>query len=231
MAVPPFSLASASAWAWELDHGLCVGVKLPVEDEGALSPEERTRADDLAPARRRSWVGGRVALRAAASLRGIVLPSVGTDERGAPLLPSGLRGSISHKDDVAVALLAEGTQDGGHIGVDVERDVPRKTDVSRKVLRAEELAELEAMPWPLRRRELLLRFSAKEAVYKALDPFVQRYVGFLEVAARPSADGRVAIVTSLAKGEGPFHVEGRWRSEGDLLLTTARVVRCTGERG
>ena len=61
-----------------LAHGLCVGVRIPEEDaelgafaEGALVPEEVAFASGLARLRRRTWIGGRVALREALSRSGI----------------------------------------------------------------------------------------------------------------------------------------------------------------
>lgn len=213
-----------------LDHGLCVAVRLPVDegDESAgLAPEERAHALGLPPARRRTWAGGRAAMRLAAGRLGVELGPVMTDDRGAPALPAGvgLVGSISHKEDVAVALLAAAEANGARVGVDVEREAPRKVDVSRKVLREEELVELAAMPEADRGREVLLRFSLKEAVYKAIDPFVRRYVGFGEVVVRPAADGRAGVTLALAAGEGPFVVEARWQRVGDLLVTTAKAWR------
>lgn len=206
---------------WRLDHGLCVGVALPVEDEGGLLPEERTYAGTLGAVRRRSWVGGRVAMRAALESLGLSAPPIRADERGAPVLPAGIAGSISHKEDLAVALVT--LEGAAKIGVDIEKDAPARLDISRKVLREEELAELARMPEASRGSEVLLRFSAKEALYKALDPFVKRYVGFREVAVTPLPDGTARVSMTLADGEGPFDAVVRWRREGAVILTTARV--------
>jgi enterobactin synthetase component D len=212
-----------------LDHGRCVGIALPAGEaaidalalEGLL-PEERVAASALSPARRRGWVGGRVAMRRALALLGEAAPPpIFADDRGAPVLPRGIAGSISHKDAVAVALVA--TEDAARVGVDVELDQPRVRDIAAKVLRPEELAELEGLPAPARATAVLLRFSAKEAVYKALDPYVRRYVGFLEIAVLLAADGTGQVRPHLREGEGPFVFSVRWMKQEGLLLTTARV--------
>lgn len=210
---------------WELEHGLCVGVTLPVEGaQGVLVDEEAAHAASLGEIRRRSWVGGRVALRLAARRLGVDLPPVLADDRGAPRLPPGTLASISHKDGLAVALMAQGASaPDGRIGVDVEDDRPGKLDISRKILRPEELATLDGVPDAARSREVLLRFSAKEAVYKALDPYVRRYVGFTEVALSMRPDGTASVEAFLVDGEGPFDFDVRWRREGGLIVTTARV--------
>ena len=213
-----------------LDHGRCVGVTLPEGDEAItataaerLLPEEREAAAALGPVRRRGWVGGRVAMREALARIGKTAPPILADERGAPRLPAGMAGSISHKEHVAVALVA--IEQEGKVGVDVEVDRPRARDIAAKVLRPEERAELDGMGEEERATAVLLRFSAKEAVYKALDPYVRRYVGFLEIAVVLKGDGTGEVAPHLPEGEGPFVFEVRWVRRDRLLVTTARVMR------
>lgn len=218
------------AFDLRLEHGRCLGVYLPKAQgaiealaESALLPGERDVARGMAAARKRGWVGGRVAMRQALAREGIDAPPVLADGRGAPMLPPGVAGSISHKEALAVALVAqEGT---ARIGVDVEFDAPRTIDIASKVLTDAEARELVALDARARAREVLLRFSAKEAVYKALDPFVKRYVGFQEVAVSPRPDGGAAVEPRLCAGEGPFDIDVRWHRFEGLILTTARVAR------
>ena len=213
-----------------LDHGRCVAVVLPEGDEAIaamaaerLLPEEREVAASLGPVRRRGWVGGRVAMREALARIGKTAPPILADERGAPRLPPGIAGSISHKELVAVALVA--VEEDGKVGVDVEVDAPRGRDIAARVLRPEERTALEGMGEGERARAVLLRFSAKEAVYKALDPYVKRYVGFLEIAVALKDDGGGEVTPHLPEGEGRFAFEVRWMRREGLLLTTARVRR------
>jgi len=215
MAEPLFDL--------ELHHGRCVAVTTEALSPEGLLPEERAFAESLGTLRRETWVAGRVAMRQALARLGERAPPILPDDRGAPVLPPGLAGSISHKQRVAVALLAR--EATARIGVDVELDAPRRHDIAAKVLRPEELAELEGMTEEQRKREVLLRFSAKEAVYKALDPYVRRYVGFLEVALRLDGEGAGEVTPDLRNGEGPFAFEVRWMRREGLILTTARVER------
>jgi enterobactin synthetase component D len=215
------------AFDFRLEHGRCVGVRLPEGDAGvnalaeqALSPEERTFASKFVALRRRSWVGGRVAMRQALLLAGIDAPAVLPDARGAPVLPAGIVGSVSHKDALAVALVARST---ARVGVDVELDADLRQDISSRVLTEAEVAELAAMTDAARAREVVLRFSAKEAIYKAVDPFVRRFVGFKEVSVRPLSDGTAEVRSHLPSSEGPFVIEVRWLPWEGFVLTTARV--------
>jgi 4'-phosphopantetheinyl transferase EntD len=215
----------------ELPHGRCVGVRIPGGESEVdaiaaevLHDEERAFAKALPGVRRRTWIAGRAALRKALVAAGIEVPvAVLCDDRGAPVLPPGIVASVSHKEHLAVALVAR--EAGARIGVDLEPDEPGRQDIASRVLADDELAELVALEGVERAREVLLRFSAKEAIYKALDPFVRRYVGFKEVRVVPRADGSAFVATSLRDGEGPFEIEVGWSRLYGVVLTTARVSR------
>ncbi|HEY4013386.1 MAG TPA: 4'-phosphopantetheinyl transferase superfamily protein [Polyangiaceae bacterium] len=219
---------------WRLAHGRCVGVHIPEDDatitalaEALLAPEEAAFASGLAKPRRRTWIGGRIALREALARLGLEAPAVLADERGAPLLPAGIAGSVSHKEHVAVALAAPLAGDRVRLGVDVEIDVAetrRPHGVAAKVLADDEQTELEAMTEEEGAREVLLRFSLKESIYKAVDPFVGRYVGFREVSVTPMPDGTVSVRARLREGESAFHIEACWLRADGLVVTTARVT-------
>jgi enterobactin synthetase component D len=214
-----------------LEHGRCLCVRLPGADamldalaEEALAPEERAFAAKLVAMRRRSWIGGRVAMREALERAGLPAPAVLADARGAPAMPEGVAGSISHTHAFAAALvLRQHHGASARVGLDIERDEEGTIDVAPKVLTGGELDEIAALRPPDRWREVLVRFSAKEAIYKALDPFVRRYVGFKEVAVKPLPDGNAEVRFHLAEGEGPFAAELRWLRIEGLALTTARV--------
>jgi 4'-phosphopantetheinyl transferase EntD len=68
-----------------------------------------------------------------------------------------------------------------------------------------------------------LHFSIKEALYKAINPLISRYVSFQEATILPHPDGSVTVTLALAKQEGPFRAEARWSEISSHLLTTAAV--------
>ena len=214
----------------ELPFGTCVGVSLPADGAfelpAGLHPVETAFARALPEARRASWVGGRVALRAALAAIGVEAsePMLSTP-RGAPILPAGAVGSVSHKWTIAIALCARESDPRATIGVDVEDLRPLRTDIASRVLTSEELALLP--PEGLARdAAVLLAFSAKEAIYKALDPWVHRFVGFQEASLACAVDGSLTAGLALAGGEGPFSVElhqARLENEAALILVAARV--------
>lgn len=214
----------------EVPHGHLVGVGIPpVLEETArasLTPDERLFVSALVPGRQATWAAGRVALRAALGDAGVtggssMLPT----DRGGPRLPPDAAGSISHKRELAVALAARRANDDGFaLGVDLELDAPLRIDISRRVLTPGERTIVEGMPAQARDREILLRLSAKEAIYKALDPFVRRFVSFQEAEiTNIRADGTAIVGLSPAQGEGPFTIDVRWLKRDRFLITTAKV--------
>jgi len=148
----------------------------------SLHPDEQAAAEGWHPRRQRTFFGGRLALRHLLQRHGADGGApVLHDERGAPTLLSSFDLSISHKDDLAVALLRK-RQAGAFVGVDVELLQERKRDIAKHILTDTELRHLDGVDDDERAHLTLRTFSAKEALYKGLDRFVQRYVGFKEVA-------------------------------------------------
>jgi 4'-phosphopantetheinyl transferase EntD len=223
----------AIAFERSLPCGLCVGVNIPEESAAItpavtarLHPEEARHAATLHPGRQPSWIAGRLALRAA--LAGLGAPSdpVLADDRGAPLLPHGMIGSISHKRLLAVGLA--GRECGWTVGVDVEQRQMGKQDITRYVLTEAERAELAGLEPGARDQAVMVRFSLKESIYKAIDPHVRRFVGFHEVDVLLLPDGRAQVEPHLQRGE-LLDIQGWWSVAQDHVLTTARArpVRAT----
>lgn len=210
----------------EIAFGTLVLVELPDTDDFAipLGLEEALYAAALPPARRATWVGGRVALHVAletlgAPFAGAILSS----DRGAPAMPAGFLGSVSHKPTLAVALVA-GAAPGAPvtIGVDLEIARPLRQDIAPRVLTPAERTELFALPAEAREREILQRFAVKEALYKALDPWVRRFVSFQEVETSHSGDGRWDVLLRFQGGEA-FAVEVLEPGDVSTVVAAARV--------
>jgi 4'-phosphopantetheinyl transferase EntD len=200
-----------------LAHGACVVLELADADAAlaGLPAAEQRRALELAPARRDEYIAGRTALHlalatAAATTNIASAAAILSSERGAPILPPGWVGSVSHKGAFAAALIAP--ERHRHIGLDLERAQPSRQDIARRILTPREQATL-----PDRGRAVTLRFAIKEAIYKALDPYVRRYVGFTEVELDFAGDV-VTVTTEL-----PFAIEATWREHAGHWLTTARA--------
>jgi 4'-phosphopantetheinyl transferase EntD len=86
--------------------------------------------------------------------------------------------SLTHKRDLAIALV--GHASAGALGVDLEGDGRARTSIASRVLCAEELALVSALPEERRWLEVMVRFATKEAIYKAVHATLRRFVGFDE---------------------------------------------------
>jgi 4'-phosphopantetheinyl transferase EntD len=217
----------------ELAFGACAVVELPEGDDFSipLGLEEVLHAAMFPAERRATWVGGRVALHAALDALGASFPGaiLGTP-RGAPVLPAGFTGSVSHKPTLAVALVGRVDPAApATVGIDLELPRPLRYDIAPRVLTPDEQTELAERSGDARDLEVLRRFAAKEAIYKALDPWVGRFVSFQEAVTARRADGRLCASLALSGGEGPFSVELAEESgEPSTILMAARIRRAPG---
>ena len=222
--VKPFSIIHKDA----VQHGIVLGVSLPdssapvpVEILEQLHPEERTYAENLRGYRQVHWVGGRLAARAALQILGCGGPPILTDPWGAPTSRQDLSISISHKRHMAVALVAR--HEHGSLGVDLEDLSPTREGIERRVLRSDELEEVQIMPGTRRWTSTLIRFSIKEAIYKALAPKHRRYIDFHEAAVYPQLDGSAKVELHLKAGPVPAQLEARYSWLHRSVLSTVRA--------
>ncbi len=242
--LPSFSVVLRRA----LPHGQCVVVTLPDPEDGSpihaeardqLAPPEVDFMNTLAPARRASFAGGRIALRLAAADLGLSaadLPPILKDARGAPTLPEHITGSISHKRQLAVGLLQPRTAGPGssagqtaRVGVDIEILETRVIDIGPRVLTAAEREGIARLPDLTRRLQTLCAFSLKEALYKAAAPFVGRVIGFLEAEMTLPlplpAPGTALETADLPAVPLTLHTpEARLDCEGAMFFWANRVI-------
>ncbi len=160
-----------------------------------LAPDEQALYLALAtPSRKREWLGGRIAARAALAAQGGQALSVLRDGRGAPCLvgPGAQRFSvaISHgrRHAAAIACLTSGARP--YAGVDLmdAEDRPRLGRVASRVFRPEEEAMAGAVPeirmvaWGLREAVAkatgtgMFVFALQHVWLKDVNPFTRRCV-------------------------------------------------------
>jgi 4'-phosphopantetheinyl transferase EntD len=137
------------------------------------------------------FIGGRIAVRRAASLSSSSVAVLADTPilkhlSGAPALPSGILASVSHKSGYVAAYVATPrTVQYTGIGIDIELTKNKNSPLfSKRVLTDSEIDDCSLIQsrCDLKFEEaVMLRFSAKEAVYKAINPLLNRFVGFKEV--------------------------------------------------
>lgn len=123
--------------------------------------------------------------------------------------------SISHKDQMGVALVAEGIDACKEaIGVDLERvPLPSKSQerLANRILTPSERASLGRLQSLTESQEVLLRFSIKESIYKAMHPLLCEYIGFQDAQVTPLDDGNVKVDILHDKADLFQYVKAHWQ--------------------
>ncbi|WP_415401822.1 4'-phosphopantetheinyl transferase family protein [Tateyamaria sp. SN3-11] len=129
------------------------------------------------PKRQAEFLAGRYLARAALDALGSPASHVGIGTHRQPLWPDGYSGSISHADGGAVALVA--ARRDRVIGVDLETILSAHT---AQTVGPQILTQTEATWLPSSKGDYLanltLIFSAKETLFKALNPRVGEFFDF-----------------------------------------------------
>eukprot|EP00536_Pseudo-nitzschia_multiseries_P010902 jgi/Psemu1/307727/fgenesh1_kg.350_\ len=186
---------------------------------------------DLKRTRNSFWLG-RLAMRMALDFPDYPILR---DQYGRPELRPGRFGSISHKRDKGVAIVSPSIIDQGNpdialsgVGVDLEvTSRSGRPSLSRRILTPKEQAELGKIPGLTIEQEVLLRFSLKEAIYKAAHPLLCQYVGFKEAEVTPFPDGTASCLWLLDNqaDRSIAKLTAHWRTidDGNYFLTSASV--------
>jgi 4'-phosphopantetheinyl transferase EntD len=194
----------------------------------ALFPAEEAMVARAVEKRRREFATGRDCARRALERLGVEAVPVPAGNRGEPVWPEGVVGSITHCRGYRGCAVAA-TTDLAAIGIDAEPHEPLPEGLAARVAGAEErggLAELARAEPEIAWERLL--FSAKEALYKAWYPLTERWLGFedavLTIDRRERTFAtRLLVPEPRLDGEEPRDFEGRWLVEDGLVLTAVAV--------
>ena len=187
----------------------------------ALDPAERNLVAGAVDARKAEFGDARwCAHRAIEELTG--RPSarpILRGERGMPLWPNQITGSMTHTRGFRAAVVAPRLLVRS-IGVDAEVAEPLPEGVLESIASPRELATLGSAGLACADR---LLFCAKEATYKAWYPLTGRWLGFedADIDLRPDS----TFVSYILVRPTPVHfIEGHWTVENGYVIATA-VVR------
>lgn len=228
----------------QLPEGRCVGVyvaELPGNKGAFATPESLAATPDhwmhaayhprelafgmeLSDSVASSFWLGRLAMRIALEFPDYPILK---DSYGRPQLGGKVCGSISHKGTSGIALVSNTTLVAG-VGVDLEfTSRPGKRSIAPRVLTEREQEVLGSIPGVSVEEEILLRFSLKEAIYKAAHPLLCQYVGFQEAEVTPHADGTASctwyLETEADKAIGNLKAHWTRLDEHGFFLTSASV--------
>lgn len=179
---------------------------------------------------RNSFWLGRLALRIALDFPEYPILK---DDYGRPQLQEDFFGSISHKQHKGVAIVSPPLTDSCNsnivlsgVGIDLEvTSRPGKSNIAKRILTANEVQSLGNLPGVTADEEVLLRFSLKEAIYKAAHPLLRQYVGFQEAEVNPYSDGTASCTWLLDTNANDriAKLTAHWERRDKYFLTSASV--------
>jgi 4'-phosphopantetheinyl transferase EntD len=198
-----------------------------------LFAEEEASLGEAVEKRRIEFVTARACAREALARLGLPAAPIATGERGQPLWPEGVVGSITHCAGYRACALAH-AHELAAVGIDAEPNEPLPAGVLGVIARPEErslLAELARGDSTVRWDRLL--FSAKESVYKVWFPIARSWLGCEEAALRidPLRGTFQARLLAPWPGVGsdaafpPRVLDGRWLVREGLVLSAIALAR------
>lgn len=140
-------------------------------------------------------------------------------DRGMPLWPNGVSGSLTHTDGLRAAVVAR-TDKVRSIGIDAEPAEPLPEMVLGSVARPGEHAQLERLRAGGVTCADRLLFCAKEATYKSWFPLTHRWLDFHEAEIDLRDDGTFISYLLVRPTPVPF-INGRWKiADGYVVAST-----------
>lgn len=179
--------------------------------------------------RRREFVTGRACARRALQRLGITPVAIRNGQRGEPVWPSGVVGSITHCAGYRACAVAD-AEDVSTVGIDAEVHEPLPGGVLEQVAFGRELAMVADRGAGVYLDRLL--FSAKEAVFKAWFPLAGRWLGFEDVDLSIDVRGgafcaRLLVPGPVVDGVRLTEFRGRWCVEEDIVAAAVVVLPVT----
>jgi 4'-phosphopantetheinyl transferase EntD len=151
--------------------GLRLGYTAIVDsDEFELQPAEAIALQASVPKRRRESGAARKVGRRLLRELGIHDCYIGRASSGAPIWPTGIVGSLAHDSSIAAAAVAR-RSDFVCLGIDVEPTLPLAAELAGLVATPNERQTINEYPL-----YGSLLFTAKEAVFKATNPFDHEFL-------------------------------------------------------
>lgn len=202
------------------------------EDPPGLQPypQEEALIGRAVEKRRREFVSARHCARLAMAELGVEPAPILRGERGSPIWPRGVVGSLTHCDGYRGAVLGYSMQVRS-VGIDAEPHAPLPEGVLDAVSLEVERDWLSGSGRSAQVYWDRLLFCAKEATYKAWFPLTGRWLGFEDAHITfDSADEGTGTFHSelLVSGEttdGPplASFDGRWLVSDGLIVTAITV--------
>jgi 4'-phosphopantetheinyl transferase EntD len=166
---------------------VCEGL---IEDlQGEIIGDEKKILNRLGKKRGKEFRAGRTLSHMTISLLGFEPTPIGCDDKGVPVWPYNLVGSISHSNThCAVAVALE--EDVRAVGIDIEEDRFPDLEVDEIVCTLDEKKKMDEMSLIDKRRYVFEIFCIKESVYKCQYPITRKWLEFIDIEVAKDASVR-----------------------------------------
>lgn len=192
--------------------------------DNLVLPEDLKNANDI---RKNEFLRGRYcAFQAIYQSTGKKVYDIGRLENRAPIWPQNLCGSITHSKSKTAAVVANINEFRG-IGIDLEIRTRVKEGIEKIITNPDDVTHCDGIS---ANDLLMLTFSAKESLYKAISPLTKSFFGF-EAAAISAIDldngiFYVKILQDIGAGFGPDGIkelDGQFIFFEEHLLTILKI--------
>ena len=143
-------------------------------------------------------------------------------ERGMPLWPRDITGSMTHTEGFRAAVVAP-TSHVRSMGLDAEPAQPLPREVIGSIARPGEMPQLERLRSEGVECADRLLFCAKEATYKAWFPMTHRWLGFEDAEIDIRSDGSFVSYLLVRPTPVPF-ISGRWMLDDGYVIAATAVT-------
>ncbi len=161
-----------------LPAGVASAVLRAHDSPMAPFPEEASLMRHAGASRWRDFAGGRSCARLALAELGVPRAPIMKGDKGEPLWPEGVVGSITHCRGYCAAAVAR-QHSLGALGIDAEPHEALPTEVHALILGPEERAWVRDAPRGIHWQQVI--FSIKESIYKAVFPALSCWIDFHDV--------------------------------------------------
>ena len=188
----------------------------------ALHPQEKILVSHAVDARKAEFGDARwCAHQALAKLGRASTAPILRGERGVPIFPASVSGSLTHTDGLRAAVVAPRLLVRS-IGLDAERARPLPERILESIARVNELAQISELKTAGVSCPDTLLFCAKEATYKAWFPLTHRWLDFDEAEIDLRVDGTFVSYLLAQPAPVPFF-EGRWHIRSGYVVAAIAV--------
>lgn len=190
-------------------------------DASFLSVVERTYLKSVSQNRKREYIAGRFCALKAMESANISPEHILIGEKGEPIWPSNIVGSITHSHGYAAAAVAKKSEVLS-LGIDAETDEALSPKVLQRICNDQEQEWVKSLDSSRIQNPGKILFSAKEATYKAWYPITQEWLGFKEVFI-DFHEEKNAFTVHIQKNGPIREMHGKYTIRKGVIVTAIEI--------